>query len=299
MGGYARMLNPVGSSKKTHVFPGYGRAFDVCWLRLDDIDFSEVASISNPWNENKSVKISRDGQELPNAIGRKICEMVDLRVYRGDPIGYKTDTNEAETGSAFLNNNLRPEHPPPPPMPLSDGAMQGSVVQTSAPQCQYEAVRDPRVMHVTDMMQQGYPGAPVGWNPWGMPPPMAWGAPPWMRYGSPSSASSSYYFSSDNELGEGEEPNRKKCDRKEERRARHRGKGKSHRQEQKLRIKNSNHKKVRRQNSRHHSHTRHKKHHRRTAMQTGSEGMPYGGFAHSVMQVGPPLEWQGACPVGI
>merc|ERR1719284_1745234 len=120
-----------------------------------------------------------------------------------------------------------------------------------------------------------------------------------MRCVSPSSASSSYYSSSDSELGKGEELKTKKSDRKKVRRARHRGKEKSHRKEQKVTIKNSNHKKVRRQNGRHHSHTRHKKHHRRTAMQIGSECMPCGGFAHPVMQVGPPLEWQGACPVGI
>jgi len=96
--GYAKMLGRVGSSKKAHVFNGYGRAFDVHWLRLDDLDFAEVSGLINPWNENKSVKISRDGQELPNSVGRQLCEMIDLRVFRGDPKGYATDANEAETG---------------------------------------------------------------------------------------------------------------------------------------------------------------------------------------------------------
>ena len=49
--GYAKMLSPVGSVS-TEVFQGFGRAFDVRWLRLDDLDFSEVSGILNPWNEN-------------------------------------------------------------------------------------------------------------------------------------------------------------------------------------------------------------------------------------------------------
>jgi len=78
--GYAKMLTPVGQAA-TDVFEGFGRAFEVRWLRLDDLDFSEVSGILNPWNENKSVKISRDGQELPFAVGRQVCELVDQRVF--------------------------------------------------------------------------------------------------------------------------------------------------------------------------------------------------------------------------
>ena len=54
--GYAKMLSPVGSTS-TEVFQGFGRAFQVRWLRLDDLDFAEVSHIRNPWNENKSVKM--------------------------------------------------------------------------------------------------------------------------------------------------------------------------------------------------------------------------------------------------
>mmetsp|Transcript_93770 Transcript_93770/g.270948 ORF Transcript_93770/g.270948 Transcript_93770/m.270948 type:complete len:632 (-) Transcript_93770:44-1939(-) len=96
--GYAKMMGAVGSSAKTHVFRGFGRAFDVRWLRLDDLDFREVSDINNPWNDNKSVKISRDGQELPHDVGRRVCERVDEKVWRADPDTYVTDEKEVETG---------------------------------------------------------------------------------------------------------------------------------------------------------------------------------------------------------
>merc|ERR1719476_359197 len=92
------MMNVAGDSRKTDVFKGFPRTFDVRWLRLDDLDFSEVSFICNPWNENKSVKISRDGQELPNDVGRRVCEMIDERVWRKDTEGYAADGNEVETG---------------------------------------------------------------------------------------------------------------------------------------------------------------------------------------------------------
>ena len=33
--------------------------------------------MTNPLNENKPIKISRDGQELPLPLGLKICRMFD------------------------------------------------------------------------------------------------------------------------------------------------------------------------------------------------------------------------------
>mmetsp|Transcript_41198 Transcript_41198/g.74467 ORF Transcript_41198/g.74467 Transcript_41198/m.74467 type:complete len:502 (+) Transcript_41198:27-1532(+) len=97
--GYAKMLSPVGSARKNRIFAGFeGRHFDIRWLRLEDIPFSKVTNICNPWNENKSVKISRDGQELPNDVGRTLCELFDAQVYASDPGSYVSDENEEETG---------------------------------------------------------------------------------------------------------------------------------------------------------------------------------------------------------
>ena len=128
--GYAKMLGPVGSSS-TDVFQGFGRAFEVRWLRLDDLDFEQVSNIRNPWNENKSVKVSRDGQELPNDVGRQLCDTIDAKVYEGDPSGYIDDSQELETGDPLLRatprSNMQPLrafHPAQSAPPMQPVAMQ-------------------------------------------------------------------------------------------------------------------------------------------------------------------------------
>merc|ERR1719197_383142 len=87
------MIGKVGRANK-NVFDGYGRPFELKWLKLHDLDFGELANIRNPWNEDKPVKVSRDGQELPFDIGKFLCELVDHQVYKGDPEGYVDDSTE-------------------------------------------------------------------------------------------------------------------------------------------------------------------------------------------------------------
>jgi len=112
--GYAKMLTPVGSSRNNRIFTGYeSRHFEIRWLRLEDVPFSEVSKICNPLNENKSVKVSRDGQELPYEVGRELCEVFDQRVYRLDPSAYVTDEKEVETGPAHLVHPGAAAPPPP------------------------------------------------------------------------------------------------------------------------------------------------------------------------------------------
>ena len=52
-------------------------SFNVDWVRRYDLPFRETESMTNPLNENKPIKISRDGQELPLALGLRVCRMFD------------------------------------------------------------------------------------------------------------------------------------------------------------------------------------------------------------------------------
>ena len=52
-----------------------GGIFRLQWISKDDLEFSRCQDVSNPWNDHKPVKISRDGQELPPAIGEKLCRL--------------------------------------------------------------------------------------------------------------------------------------------------------------------------------------------------------------------------------
>lgn len=83
--GYARMMGRCGESSRPDPFNGFGKLFDIKWLKLHDLDFNEINHIRNPWNEYQNIKISRDGQELPNKVGAEICDLIDAGVYAADP----------------------------------------------------------------------------------------------------------------------------------------------------------------------------------------------------------------------
>lgn len=165
--GYAKMLSSVGTS--SDVFQGFGRAFEVRWLRLDDLDFNEV-NIRNPWNENKSVKVSRDGQELPNEVGSQLCELMDAKVYEGDPSGYIDDSQEQPTGDPALRvQRTVPQtvQQQPGPQPIV------WPVHAQAP---------PMLPHPGHPAHPGHPGQhpghPVHPHPmWGWPASPAWPPP--------------------------------------------------------------------------------------------------------------------------
>jgi hypothetical protein len=42
-----------------------------------NLPFSETLDVRNPWNNNKPVKISRDGQELSPEVGVSLCKLLD------------------------------------------------------------------------------------------------------------------------------------------------------------------------------------------------------------------------------
>jgi len=150
--------------------------------------------MSNPLNENKSVKVSRDGQELPNDVGRQICQMVDQRVYNVDPAAYVTDESEPVTGGFGV-----PRHPQtlPPGAPLPGHTM-GS---------QSGAFLDPRHPASVGQCTMRSPFVDFGPRPWGFAPPF-W--PPWA--GVPSSSYSYSDSESDSEADEVKCPPRKSAD---------------------------------------------------------------------------------------
>lgn len=80
--GYARMRSSVGRtrSKGADPFNGFGRLFEVEWLRLHDLPYREVNHLRNPLAEDRQVQFSRDGQELANSIGQRLCKLIDKHI---------------------------------------------------------------------------------------------------------------------------------------------------------------------------------------------------------------------------
>ncbi|XP_010885905.1 YTH domain-containing protein 1 isoform X2 [Esox lucius] len=61
-----------------------GGVFKIDWICRRELPFTKTAHLSNPWNENKPVKIGRDGQEIEPECGMQLCllfpqdETIDL-----------------------------------------------------------------------------------------------------------------------------------------------------------------------------------------------------------------------------
>lgn len=61
---------PPGMSAKA-----LGGVFKLEWLNRRELWFSKCLHLRNPWNENKEVKICRDGQEVEPAVGEALCRL--------------------------------------------------------------------------------------------------------------------------------------------------------------------------------------------------------------------------------
>ncbi|VWU48204.1 YTH domain-containing protein, putative [Hepatocystis sp. ex Piliocolobus tephrosceles] len=83
--GYAIMQSKPGESKNNNVYFYYedkifrGRNFDIQWIRVVDVYFQEIVHIKNSLNENKPIKVGRDGQEIEQMAGIKLCDLFEAK----------------------------------------------------------------------------------------------------------------------------------------------------------------------------------------------------------------------------
>lgn len=71
--GYARMTSAISQeSCQDWGFMGLGGVFSVEWIHKESLPFQCTQHILNPWNDNKKVQISRDGQELEPQAGSQL-----------------------------------------------------------------------------------------------------------------------------------------------------------------------------------------------------------------------------------
>ncbi|XP_025752231.1 3'-5' RNA helicase YTHDC2 isoform X1 [Manacus vitellinus] len=76
--GFARMDSAIGCEKSQDWgSPGFGGVFKVEWIQKESIPFQFAHHLVNPWNDNKKVQISRDGQELEPQVGEQLLQLWD------------------------------------------------------------------------------------------------------------------------------------------------------------------------------------------------------------------------------
>ncbi|XP_075035779.1 3'-5' RNA helicase YTHDC2 isoform X2 [Mixophyes fleayi] len=82
--GFARMYSEIGREKSQDWgSTSLGGVFKVEWIRKESLPFQYAHHLLNPWNDNKKVQISRDGQELEPQVGEHLLLLWD-RVLLGD-----------------------------------------------------------------------------------------------------------------------------------------------------------------------------------------------------------------------
>ncbi|XP_010077327.1 PREDICTED: probable ATP-dependent RNA helicase YTHDC2 [Pterocles gutturalis] len=74
--GFARMASEIGCEKSQDWgSDGFGGVFKVEWIQKERIPFQFAHHLLNPWNDNKKVQISRDGQELEPQVGEQLLQL--------------------------------------------------------------------------------------------------------------------------------------------------------------------------------------------------------------------------------
>lgn len=81
--GFARMISESERATKPvpWVLPGrmsnaaLGGVFHVQWLCTKELDFNVTRDLHNPFNNDKPVKVARDGQQVEPKVGRKLCSL--------------------------------------------------------------------------------------------------------------------------------------------------------------------------------------------------------------------------------
>ncbi|KAI4853738.1 hypothetical protein E4T44_00647 [Aureobasidium sp. EXF-8845] len=53
----------------------WGESFEVEWISTTRVSFYRTRGLRNPWNENKEIKIARDGTEIEPSIGGRLVQM--------------------------------------------------------------------------------------------------------------------------------------------------------------------------------------------------------------------------------
>jgi len=53
----------------------WGKPFKLEWLSTARLPFYRTRGLRNPWNQNREVKIARDGTELETTIGRRLIAL--------------------------------------------------------------------------------------------------------------------------------------------------------------------------------------------------------------------------------
>ncbi|PHJ23218.1 zinc finger (ccch type) motif-containing protein [Cystoisospora suis] len=118
--GYGRMM----TLPDTQLLPGIwgtvqlrlGGNFRVMWLKQCKMEFEELGRVTNPWNEDLPLRKSRDGTEVPPALGSLLCTWMSQRpsedLLAGTGVHASARIDHSTFFTRLAQSNLLP-HPTP------------------------------------------------------------------------------------------------------------------------------------------------------------------------------------------
>ncbi|KAG9122470.1 hypothetical protein FRC07_001126, partial [Ceratobasidium sp. 392] len=59
---------------------GWGKPFKIKWIKTDKLPFHRTRHLRNPWNNDREVKVSRDGTEVEPSVGQRLIDEWDRAV---------------------------------------------------------------------------------------------------------------------------------------------------------------------------------------------------------------------------
>ncbi|KAG9103015.1 hypothetical protein FRC06_000463 [Ceratobasidium sp. 370] len=74
----------VASAAGEEKIEGWGKPFKIKWIRTEKLPFHRTRHLRNPWNNDREVKVSRDGTEVEPGVGQKLIDEWD-RVVEPEP----------------------------------------------------------------------------------------------------------------------------------------------------------------------------------------------------------------------
>ncbi|KAL1420950.1 hypothetical protein MTO96_004318 [Rhipicephalus appendiculatus] len=78
--GYAVLQGPASNMNwptDDHDGSSGGRCYFMKWKHRCNLPFQNTRHLLNPWNENRKVQVSRDGQEVEPSVGEALCHLWD------------------------------------------------------------------------------------------------------------------------------------------------------------------------------------------------------------------------------
>ncbi|RUS15309.1 YT521-B-like domain-containing protein [Endogone sp. FLAS-F59071] len=94
----------------------WGNVFKVEWVKVQRLPFSQTRHLRNPWNNNREVKVSRDGTELETRVGERLL----LEFWRAEQavVGGAVLQGQQPTAQSQQSVGVQPsQQPQPQPQP--------------------------------------------------------------------------------------------------------------------------------------------------------------------------------------